>query len=84
MYANPVHVGLGDEDGYPHDGVMNFVDNQLDRGTGTIVGRAVLPNADLSLIPGLFARLRLPGSGRVEAVLRPTSVRRSGPPSRAP
>src|SRR5262249_27118707 len=41
------------------------------RGTGTIVGRAVLPNPDLSLIPGLFARLRLPGSGEYRAILVP-------------
>jgi multidrug efflux system membrane fusion protein len=50
---------------------MDFVDNQVDRGTGTIVGRAVLPNPDLSLIPGLFARLQLPGSGQYRAILLP-------------
>jgi RND family efflux transporter MFP subunit len=70
-YKNPVHVALADEEGFPHEGVMDFVDNQVDRGTGTIVGRALLPNADLSLIPGLFARLRLPGSGRYRAILLP-------------
>jgi RND family efflux transporter MFP subunit len=48
---------------------MDFVDNQLDRGTGTIVGRAVLANSDLMLAPGLFARLQLPGSGRYRAIL---------------
>src|SRR5437867_4493137 len=70
-YKNPVHVALADEEGFPHDGVMDFVDNQVDRGTGTIVGRALLPNPDLSLIPGLFARLRLPGSGQYRAILLP-------------
>src|SRR6185295_14031676 len=70
-YKNPVRVALGNEEGFPHEGVMDFVDNQLDRGTGTIVGRALLPNPDLSLIPGLFARLRLPGSGRYRAILLP-------------
>jgi membrane fusion protein, multidrug efflux system len=70
-HKNPVHVGLADEEGFPHEGVMDFVDNQLDRGTGTIVGRALLPNPDLSLIPGLFARLRLPGSGQYQAILIP-------------
>jgi len=70
-YKNPVHVALAGEEGFPHDGVMDFVDNQLDRGTGTIIGRALLPNPDLSLIPGLFARLRLPGSGRYRAILLP-------------
>ena len=70
-YKNPVHVALADEEGFPHEGVMDFVDNQVDRGTGTIVGRALLPNPDLSLIPGLFARLRLPGSGEYRAILVP-------------
>jgi RND family efflux transporter MFP subunit len=70
-YGNPVRVGLADEEGFPHDGVMDFVDNQVDRGTGTIVGRAVLPNPDLSLLPGLFARLQLPGSGQYRAILIP-------------
>src|SRR3989475_4147417 len=70
-YKNPVHVALADEDGFPHEGAMDFVDNQVDRGTGTIVGRALLPNSDLSLLPGLFARLRLPGSGQYQAILVP-------------
>jgi RND family efflux transporter MFP subunit len=70
-YKNPVQIGLADEDGFPHPGVMDFVDNQVDLGTGTIVGRALLPNPDLSLIPGMFARLRLPGSGQYKAILIP-------------
>jgi RND family efflux transporter MFP subunit len=70
-YKNPVYIGLADERGFPREGFMDFVDNQVDRGTGTIVGRAVLPNSDLSLTPGLFARLRLPGSGRYRATLLP-------------
>ena len=68
-YRNPVRLALADEEGFPHEGWMDFVDNQLDRGTGTIVGRAVLPNTDLMLAPGLFARLQLPGSGRYRATL---------------
>jgi RND family efflux transporter MFP subunit len=70
-HPNPVHVGLADETGFPHDGVMDFVDNQIDRGTGTVVARALLPNPDLSLLPGLFARLQLPGSGQYRAILIP-------------
>jgi RND family efflux transporter MFP subunit len=70
-YRNPVHVGLSDEQGFPREGFMDFVDNQVDRGTGTVVGRAVLRNVDLSLTPGLFARLRLPGSGQYRATLVP-------------
>jgi RND family efflux transporter MFP subunit len=70
-YNNPVRVALADEVDFPHPGVMDFVDNQVDRGTGTIVGRALLPNPDLDLLPGLFARLQLPGSGRYQAILVP-------------
>jgi len=70
-YKNPVHVGLSDEQGFPREGVMDFVDNQFDRGSGTILGRALLPNPDLSLLPGMFARLRLPGSGQYRATLLP-------------
>jgi len=70
-HRNPVHIGLADEEGFPREGFMDFVDNQLDRGTGTIVGRALIPNPDLTLAPGLFARLRLPGSGLYQAVLLP-------------
>ena len=55
---------------FPAQGAMDFVDNQFDRGTGTIIGRAQLPNPDLALTPGLFARLRLPGSGTYPAAPR--------------
>ena len=48
---------------------MDFVDNQIDPATGTIQGRALIPNPDGYLIPGLFARVRLLGSGEYEAVL---------------
>lgn len=68
---NPVRIGLADEEGYPHDGWMDFVDNQLDPGTGTMIGRAVLPNPYFTLTPGLFARLRLPGRPRYRALLVP-------------
>jgi RND family efflux transporter MFP subunit len=69
---HPVYVGLADEAGqYPHLGHMDFVDNQLDRDTGTMRCRAVLPNPDYSLTPGLFARLRIPGSPKHEVILIP-------------
>ena len=70
-FRTPVWIGLADEDGFPHEGTMDFVDNQLDRGTGTIIGRALLPNPDLLLSPGMFARMRLPGSGQYHALLLP-------------
>jgi RND family efflux transporter MFP subunit len=53
---------------------MDFVDNQMDKGTGTMVGRALIPNPDLIFTPGLFARLQLPGSGKYEALLLPDSA----------
>jgi RND family efflux transporter MFP subunit len=66
---SPVLVGLADESGYPHQGVMVFLDNALDPATGTIRGRALLDNHDRAFTPGLFARVRLMGSGQYDAVL---------------
>lgn len=66
---NPVRVGLADEQGYPHEGEMVFVDNALDPSTGTIRARALLPNKDRVFTPGLFARVQLLGSGQREAIL---------------
>jgi RND family efflux transporter MFP subunit len=68
---NPVQIGLADEEGFPHEGYMDFVDNQIDAGTGTIIGRAIVPNPYGQFVPGLFARLRLPGRGRYRALLIP-------------
>ncbi len=67
--ANPVQVGLADEEGFPHAGTMDFVDNQLNPQSGTIRGRAVLSNKDGQFTPGLFARIQLLGSGEYEAIL---------------
>lgn len=67
--ANPVFVGLANEEGFPHQGKMDFVDNQLDPATGTIRARAVLDNKDRFFTPGLFARVRLIGSGKFKALL---------------
>jgi RND family efflux transporter MFP subunit len=66
---NPVWIGLSDEQGFPHQGVMVFVDNELDPATGTIRGRAQLDNKDRRFTPGLLARVRLVGSGKYNAVL---------------
>ena len=66
---NPVRVGLANEQGYPHEGEMVFVDNALDPGTGTIRARAVLSNKDRTFTPGLFARVQLLGSGERDALL---------------
>jgi RND family efflux transporter MFP subunit len=58
--ATPVFVALADEADFPHHGTIDFVDNQVDPSTGTIRVRAVLPNADRLLTPGLFVRVRVP------------------------
>jgi multidrug efflux system membrane fusion protein len=67
--ATPVYLGLSSEDGHPHLGHMDFVDNQVDPRTGTIRGRAVFDNRDGSFTPGLYARLKLVGSATYDAVL---------------
>ena len=66
---NPVRVGLANEEGFPHEGTMDFVDNQVNSQTGTIRARAVLQNKDGLYIPGLFARVQLLGSSEYTAVL---------------
>lgn len=66
---NPVQVGLANETGYPHKGEMVFVDNQLNAGTGTIRAKAELRNTDDVFTPGLFARVRLLGSGEQTVLL---------------
>ena len=72
--ANEISVKLLDEDEFLHHGVMDFVDNQLDANTGTVQGRALLANPDGLLQPGLFGRVRLPGSGLHEVMLLPDEV----------
>jgi len=66
---NPVRVGLANEEGFPHTGTMDFVDNQVNAQTGTIRARAVLQNKDGLYIPGLFARVQLLGSSEYTAIL---------------
>lgn len=65
----PVQVGLVGEEGFPHTGVVDFLDNQVDPATGTIRARALLDNADRAFTPGLFARVRVLGSGEFKAML---------------
>jgi RND family efflux transporter MFP subunit len=67
--ANPVLMGLANENGYPHHGSMVFVDNQVDPRTGTIRARASFENKDGFLTPGLFARVKLLGHNSYRAVL---------------
>lgn len=66
---NPVRVGLADEEGHPHAGTVDFIDNAVDSTTGTVRARAVLPNPDRVFTPGLFARVQLEGSEPFDALL---------------
>jgi membrane fusion protein, multidrug efflux system len=64
-----VHVGLINEEGYPHAARLDFVDNQVDPNHGTIRARAVLDNSDGLFTPGLFARMKLVSPSRYSAAL---------------
>ena len=57
-----------------HDGKVDFLDNRLDLSTGTLRGRAVIPNKDFSILPGQFGRVRLIGSSPYEALLVPDTA----------
>jgi RND family efflux transporter MFP subunit len=71
--GNPVRVRLADEETFQHEGMMNFVDNQMNARSGTIRGRAVLENKAQLFVPGVFARLQLFG-GDVDALLIPDNA----------
>jgi len=71
---NPVEVALTGETKPSHEGQMDFLDNRLDVSTGTLRSRAVIPNKDLSILPGQFGRVRLIGSSPYEALLIPDTA----------
>jgi RND family efflux transporter MFP subunit len=71
---NPVQVLLAGEAKPSHMGKMDFLDNRLDVGTGTLRGRALVDNHDLSILPGQFARVRVLGSSPYEALLLPDTA----------
>jgi multidrug efflux system membrane fusion protein len=64
-----IRMALANEKDFPREGKMDFLDNHINPATGTIRGRAVFRNTDRALTPGLFVRLRLPGSGSYPGVL---------------
>lgn len=68
---NPVQIELGDEAKPSHKGTMDFLDNRMDVGTGTLRARGVVPNPDLSILPGQFGRIRVIGSAPYAALLIP-------------
>ena len=70
----PVSLKLIDEPDFVHEGLMDFVDNVIDRSTGTIRGRAEFSNANGVLTPGMFARVRVPASPPYDALLVPDAA----------
>jgi RND family efflux transporter MFP subunit len=70
----PAQLRLIDEQGWPHEGHLDFVDNELLAESATIRARAVFANPDHLFTPGLFARVRIPGSPRYAAMLIPDSA----------
>jgi RND family efflux transporter MFP subunit len=67
----PVEIALPDERGFPHKARLDFLDNRLDQGTGTLRARAVLANPGALFSPGLFARVRVTGTAPYLATMVP-------------
>ena len=65
----PIRMALANDESFPRQGRLDFIDNQLDGATGTIRGRAVFRNSDGQLTPGLFVRLRLAGTASYRGLL---------------
>ena len=64
-----VAVAVAGEQGFPHKGTIDFIDNQINAATGTLSIRGRFPNADGNLLPGMFVRMQIPTSGEVDALL---------------
>jgi RND family efflux transporter MFP subunit len=72
--ADVVDAALSDEQGWPRTGKLDFVDNQVDRSSGTMHARASLPNPNMLIAPGQFASVRLPTSASRDVLLVPDSA----------
>jgi membrane fusion protein, multidrug efflux system len=72
--ANKVVIGLSDETNFAREGTLDFIDNALDRSSGTIHARATVPNPDLFLAPGQFARLRVAIAAATPVYLLPDAA----------
>ncbi len=66
-----LELALTGDDGYPHNGVLDYMDNEVDPDTGTIQARGLFQNDGLLLIPGLFAKIRIPTGVKKDALLVP-------------
>ncbi len=70
----PAWLGLDDEEGYPHQGIINFSSNQLNPNTATLTVRALFQNEDEFLTPGLFARIRAATTEKADRILIPDTA----------
>jgi RND family efflux transporter MFP subunit len=71
----PVYVGMQNETGYPHQGQLNFINTGLNSSTGTMEFRALLPNKNYTLLPGLFVQVRIPiGQPSLQLTIPDTAV----------
>lgn len=66
---HPIFLARQNDQDFPFEGVIDFLDNEIDPGTGTILARGTFPNPDLKITPGMFARLRVPQKVQPNAVL---------------
>ncbi len=73
-YEPVFELGLANEKGYPHVGSLDYIDNRVDETTGTITVRGVFPNKTGRMVPGLFARIRIPDPTQIEALLVPENA----------
>jgi RND family efflux transporter MFP subunit len=70
----PMYVGLADETGYPHQGYLDFAGISLNPNTGSLQLRGILPNPNAVILPGLFARVRVPIAEEKSALLVPETA----------
>jgi len=74
LSSTPIELKLLDEPSFTHKGTIDFFDNVIDQSSGTIRMRALLPNPNGLFTPGMFARVRVPGSPQYEALLVPDAA----------
>ncbi len=70
----PAFIALETDEDFPHHGVIDFRENRVDAGTGTITLRAVVPNPDRVIAPGMFARIRVPIGAPTDRLLIPQAA----------
>ena len=74
LKQTPVEVGLQTEEGYPHEGKLDYVAPTINQSTGTLAVRGIIPNPDRVLLPGYFVRIRVPEDKEPNAVLVPDTA----------